>query len=478
MTASSISALNLPALMIGSLLVLSMITYILRGLEWITAAIAAAFTGGMALWLWQVDISSSLRDIPLLPNPVDLTAPLERFGFTLQLQPGAIPILTMGLALAAASFLLAVRSSQGHTFVPFALALLAAYVFFVLVTSGPLAPALLGPLFLIALTIMGIFVLQAGRLIHPAGPLRTLIPPFLAFPFFLIAAWHVAQIPLDPQNMGPTQSAAQLLSFGLLLLLAPVPLHSSMPATAQAAPPVVTALLTLLYQLALLFLIYRVFSTFPFVATETPIADLLTFAGLLTAVWGGIAAAGASHPGRLWGYAALHEWGLLMMVLAVPGIRGWLMVLLLFSLRVVSMLTAATGLSALEQKSDQLHPERLRGIGNRMPWNSAAYLLGGLGLAGFPLSAGFTGHWAALQIIATTDWRPAAAVLLASAGAIFGYIRMARLLFGPGVQPPHVNENPLSAIIALAAILISASLALAPQLLDAPISRALIAFSN
>ena len=478
MDVSPISAFNLPALMIGSLLILSMLTYLLRGLEGITAAVAAAFTGSMAVWLWRTDISSALRDVPLLPEPISLTAPLERFGFTLQLQPGAIPILTLGLALAAAAFLLAIRSSQGQTFVPFALALLAAYVFFVLITAGPLAPALLGPLFLIALTIMGIFVLQAGRLIQPAGPLRALIPPILAFPFFLIAAWHVAQIPLDPQNMAPTQTAAQLLSFGLLLLLAPVPLHSAMPATAQAAPPVVTALLTLLYQLALLFLIYRVFSTFSFIATETPIADLLTFAGLLTAVWGGIAAAGASHPGRLWGYAALHEWGLLIMVLAVPGIRGWLMVLLLFSMRIVSMLTAATGLAALEQQSERFDPNQLRGIGNRMPWNSAAYLLGGLGLAGFPLSAGFTGHWAALQIIATADWRPAATVLLASAGAIFGYIRMARLLFGPGLQPQRVHENPLSALIALAAILISASLALAPQLLDAPISRALIAFSN
>ncbi|MEM7133035.1 MAG: proton-conducting transporter membrane subunit [Chloroflexota bacterium] len=469
--------MNLPLFLLGILLILALSTYLLRSQETVITALATLVMAGMAIWLWNVDLTIPERQLPFLSQSISLSSPLERFGFTLQLQAGAIPILCGTLGLAAVTFALALRTQHGHNFTPFALLLLAGYVALALLTAGPLSPPLLAPLLFIGLSSLSVFVLQAGRPIRSDGPLRMLIPPVLAFPLFLIGAWYIEQIPLNPQDLTSTQTAAQLLALGMVLLLAPAPLHSYLPDTAQVAPPLVTALLTLLYQLALLHLLFRLVSTFPMVTQQTPIGLWLTWAGLLTAVWGGVAAAGTAHPGRLWGYAALHDWGVILMVLAVPGVRGWPLVLFLYSLRAVSMLTAAVGLSILEEQSYGFIPERLQGIGSRMPWNCAAYLLGGLGLVGFPLSAGFTGHWAALQIAAIDDWRIAAVVLLAAGGAVFGYIRMARLLFGPILDPSTFRENPISALYAVAGILISAALALAPQLLDNPISRALSAFS-
>ncbi len=472
------SAINLPLLLVGGLLVLGLLTYVLRNLERITSLIAAAVSALLAIWLWNIDLTEPIRTLPFTGQLVDLTAPLERFGFVLQLRSDALPILTASLALAAVALLLSTRVSQGHSFAPFVLILLAGYVLLTLITSGPLAPSLLTPLFLACLSSMSIFVLQAGRLQNSAGPLRTLIPPILAFPLFLLAGWYIQQTPLNPQDNSASWVAAQLLAIGMLILLAPAPLHSALPATSESAPPVVVALITLLYQLALLHLLFRLIIAFPNIIQQTPLGVWLGFAGLITAVWGGIAAAGANSPGRLWGYAALHDWGLIIIVLAVPGPRSWPLVLFLFGLRAISMLTTATGLSALELQTNGFDPEQLAGIGTRLPWNSTAYLIGGLGLVGFPLSAGFTGHWAALQIVAEDDWRIAAAILLASAGAIFGFIRMARILFGPTTRPSTLRERPLSATLALLAILISASLALAPQLLDGPISRALLAFTR
>jgi formate hydrogenlyase subunit 3/multisubunit Na+/H+ antiporter MnhD subunit len=294
----------------------------------------------------------------------------------------------------------------------------------------------------------------------------------------LVAFWYIDQIPLNPQDPAARQSAAQLLSLGLLLLLGPVPLHSAQPATAQSAPPMVTALVTLLYQLALLHLFFRLALAFPFVEQDSSLHEWLTWAGLATAVWGGVAAAGAGHPGRLWGYAALHDWGLIILVLAVPGLRSGLLALFLFGLRAVSMLTAAAGLAVLERRLGELTPERLRGVAARLPWNSAAFLLGGLGLAGFPLSAGFTGHWAALQLIAENDWLPAAVVLLASGGAIFSFIRLARELFGPLQNRYLPREGVTGAILAILVLLLSVSLAVAPQWIDNPITRTLAALRS
>jgi hypothetical protein len=83
-----------------------------------------------------------------------------------------------------------------------------------------------------------------------------------------------------------------------------------------------------------------------------------------------------------------------------------------------------------------------------------------------------------LQIVAESDWRPAAVVLLASAGTIFGYIRLARALFGPLQNRFLAREMPLNIFLALFVLFLSIWLAIAPQLMDMPIGRALLSFSN
>ncbi len=469
---------GLPGILVGALLLTAAITYLLRSWERVTALIGALVTAGWAVWLWQVDTRAPVQGVLGNRLVVDAGASLQRLGFTLRTESGAIPILAVSLGLVAISFVLAANVSQGRSFVPFALSLTAGYVVLALVTVGPLAPSLIVPLLLAVLTASGVFVLQAGRQLPASGPLRSLLPPLLAFPLFLLAAWYIEQMPLNPQDAAPAYAAAQLMALGLIILLAPMPLHGAMPVISQNSPPIAAALLTLLYQLAVLHLIFRLVSTFQFTPEFAPLGVWLTWAGLLTAVWGGFAGAGARNAGRLVGYSSMHDWGLIVLVLAVPGSRSWPLVLFLFGLRTVSLMTASAGMAVLEQNAGGLDRENLRGAGSRMPWSSAAFLIGGLGLTGFPLSAGFTGHWAALQVVAETDWRPAAVVLIASAGAILGYVRLARVLFGPLENRAMPRENAVNIVMALAALVISISFAVAPQLLDLPISRALIAFSG
>jgi multicomponent Na+:H+ antiporter subunit D len=467
--------LNLPTLLLTLLLFAAAFTYIIRGWERIAALLTAVLTGGLGFWLWKLDLSNPLLPIPFSQQVLDLTAPLTRAGFTFQLQPGAVPVITTSLLLTAAACLLAAFVSQGESFAPLALFLVAGYVALALMTAAALPPPLLAPLFLALLSAVGVFVLQSGRLGGTGGALRRLVPPMLAFPLFLVAFWYMDQMPLNPQDTEAPRTAGQLLSLGLLVLLAPVPLHSSQPANAQSAPPLVDMLVTLLYQLAVLHLFFRMLLIYPFVEQNGVLYEWLTVAGMATAVWGGLAAAGSGQPRRLWGYAALHDWGLIILVLAIPGLRSWLLVLFLFSLRAVSMLTCATGLAMLEERVGELTPERLRGVATRLPWSSAAFLLGGLGLTGFPLSAGFTGHWAALQLIAEGDWQPAAVVLLASGGAIFSFIRLARELYGPLQNRQLPREGMAGALFAILLLLLSVGLAVVPQWLDTPIPRTLAA---
>ena len=103
--------LTLPFLLIGSLLAAAVVTYVLREWERVAALVGVAITGFWATLLWQVDLRSPLWILPT-GQVVDLGAPLARLSYTLRLEPGAVPILTVMLFLAAAAFGIAACISQ------------------------------------------------------------------------------------------------------------------------------------------------------------------------------------------------------------------------------------------------------------------------------------------------------------------------------------------------------------------------------
>jgi len=466
--------LALLPLLVAFFAAMAALSFLLRAWPRVVGLTGAALSAIVALWLWSLDFSQPLW---VFPNGavIELTAPITRFGYTFRLHAANAPIVAMNLALAAAALLLAARTTADRTFFAMTWLLLAGYNLLALMVAGPIAPALASPILLVILTALGVFALQGSRSVNPTGVVRMLIPPVLAAPVFFVAAWYVDQLPLNPQDMLLPQVAGALLGLGLLLLLMPFPLHTSGPATAGAAAPPATLLVFMLSQLAVLHLAGQLLTAYPFVLTDTDWGVLLAIFGLMTAVWGGVAAIGATSAGQLWGYAALHDWGLIIIVLATPGVQSWTLVLFLFSLRAVSMFTTAAGLETLEQHLGRLDFESLRGVGSRLPWNSAAYLLGGLGLLGFPLSAGFAGHWSALQQIAAVDWRPAAVVLLASGVAIFGFVRIARAMFDPQTSLAP-RERAASIAVAIIALAVTIAAGVAPQLLNQYVERALTAF--
>jgi len=126
--------------------------------------------------------------------------------------------------------------SQGRTFFPFGLVLFS--LFGAVLT---IQPAWLAPILLVAVVSVAAFVVQAGRQGSTRGAVRALWLPVLAIPLFLAAAWYVDQAPLDPESGQALQLAGQLASIGLLLLLAPWPLHGPAVSLGEEAPPLVAA---------------------------------------------------------------------------------------------------------------------------------------------------------------------------------------------------------------------------------------------
>jgi len=147
--------------------------------------------------------------------------------------------------------------------------------------------------------------------------------------------------------------------------------------------------------------------------------------------------------------------------------------------RGVAMVVSAYGLAVIRQRAGgQTDFAHIQGLGTRLPWSSAAFLLGTLSLAGMPLTAGFAGQWALLQALGSADWLQAVVVLAGAVGLAVGVIRSLSALLGPLRNLLLEREDRIIIVLAglgLLAILLPAFL---PTVWQKPLSAAVAAFAS
>lgn len=460
-------------------LLAALLVYLLRRWPLPSSGLAgtAALTLGLLLWRWPNN-----EPVLFLGRVVRVNAPVALLGQVFIIRPTAqwvIGFLALALALA---YLGAWRVSQGRSFFPFGLVLLSLF-------SAVLAiqPAWRAPVLLAAVMAIAAFVIQAGRQGSTRGAARALWLPVLAIPLFLLAAWFVEQAPLDPESGQPLQLAGQLASLGLLVLLAPWPLHGPAVSLGEEAPPLVAAwLLTALAAVAItllqVLLVQYQWLQGAMLFYRLPtlrLAELLLLGGMATCLWAGLAGGVQTNISRLWSYASLFAYGAVLISVGLGARGSWALVWLLLIARGVGMLVSAYGLAVIRQRAgSKTDFASIQGLGTRLPWTSAAFLLGVLSLAGMPLTAGFAGQWALMQALGSQDWLQAVVVLAGALGLATGLIRSLSALLGPLRNLLLEREEQI--MIALAALGLAAVLlpALYPEVWLNPLSAAVAAFAG
>jgi formate hydrogenlyase subunit 3/multisubunit Na+/H+ antiporter MnhD subunit len=412
------------------------------------------------------------RSAFVLGREVAFGRPVVAFGQTLLLEPAGQLWLAFCFGLATIFFVLAWRMPQGRSFFPFALLILGLYALVVLLQVFSLA----------VLTFAGsvtltTLIIQAGRFTSVRGAQRYLVISILAIPLLLIAAWLVEPALPIPNGQTLTGSALVLALLGFGLLLAAFPFGTWMPAVAADAPPVVAAFLFTTGQALALFLALVFARSNPALVSDASVPEVVRFVGLVMAIGGGLMAAVQYDYGRLFGYAVLSDLGVLVLALTSGGSQSLVLTLTHAVSRSISITLMAAALAELRYRVSDDKFASLRGVARRLPLATVGLLWGGLGLAGFPLTAGFPTHWAIYRAVSDGDPLWILLLVLSSGGIVVGCMRGMASMLGPELRQDEARQPVLSSLMILALAALSIVLGLYPQLVLGPVETAARAFS-
>jgi len=453
-----------PILFIALPMVVAVVSYTLRA--WRAAATLLVAGVSLALGLMLVLLPFG-EPVTFLGQTFVLGGETSLLGRALVLGPSTRMAMGFLFLVGAGFFLLAWQLEPQTLFAPVGLGMLG-------LLSGALLirPLVYAALFLEIAVALSVFPLQADPRAPVRSGLRYLTFFVLALPGLLVSHWLLELYTLTPDQSGLLYMATALIGFSFALLLGLVPFHPWVPAVGRDGAPLMAAFLFTAVGGAVWFLLLTYLQAYPWLTDYPQWAAALTALGVITAVMGGLLGTAQRGAGTLMGYAVMVDTGALLVALGASSHTGLgLGVATLFA-RAWSLALMAAGLAGLRTQGWEL-----TGLSWRAPWSALAWVIGGLSLIGFPLTAGFAPRWGVYRLLFATDPGAALALLLASTGLCVGLLRVFVQLMtrpakpvgsGAEEQPagatPHQVEQPIVVILLIVFIVGTVVWGLFPQL--------------
>jgi formate hydrogenlyase subunit 3/multisubunit Na+/H+ antiporter MnhD subunit len=427
-----------PVVLIGLPLAVAAVLQILRRWTAITASLATltALFGGMLV------ASSPLLDriLPLSGFTIAVEEPLNLLGRVLVVEPvDRLPLIFIFFT-AAGLFVIAWRLLPHSNFFPVGLMMVA-----MLAGAMMLKQVVYTALLVEIAAVLAVFPLHepvGGRYGGGSGKggARYIAYVSLALPGLMITQLLLELFALFPNDTGLLQSATILLGLSFAILLGAVPFQAWLSTVAtDGSPPVVTFLFTVNMG-AVWFMLLAYLESYAWLGQQAVFGPLFTTVGLLMIIIGGSLAAAQRRLGRLIGYATLVDNGAMFMALGTRQVEGVALTVMMLIARPLALGLMTMGLDGLKRlsggndstaNSNTTSVMNLEGAGWRAPWRAVAFVVGGIAMAGFPLSLNFAAHWGLYRVIAETNLFQAILALMGCAGVMMGVIGVARTLFAP-----------------------------------------------
>ena len=264
---------------------------------------------------------------------------------------------------------------------------------------------------------------------------------------------NLADLSARIQNLGDNRTVQAAFAFvvvGMGLKAAIFPVHRWLPGAYAHAPSVVTAFLAATATKVAIYVILRfVFSVyspgFDF-ARDTlqfivaPLAVAAMFVMSLIAIY-------QVDVKRLLAFSSVAQVGYMLLGMALlteTGVAAAIVHMLNHALTKGALFLAVG--AVVYRLGSSLLPD-MAGLGRRMPFTSAAMVVGGLSLIGVPATAGFVSKWVLLQAALEQGWWPVALlIVLSSLLAVIYVWRIVETLY---LRPPPADAPMLEAPMSL-----------------------------
>ncbi len=458
-----------PIILLFLPLLAAAVAFVLRRWSFAAAAVSAVATGSLTTLCWRLPLD---RTSFVLGQQVAFGRPIVIATRTLALEPAGQQWLTFVFALATLLYLIAWRMDAGRLFFPASLVALSSFSLIALLQNFPLSVVVFAMGAAIA-----VFMVQGERYGSVRAAQRYLVVTLLAVPLLLAAAWLAGQSAPGVGDATLGRLALWPAGLGFGLLLAAFPFGAWMASLVAEAPPMVSAFACTAAQAMAVLLALTFLRQVPWALSDATVLRLIQLAGLVMAAAGGLAAAVQRDFGRLFGYAIMSDLGILLLAVGLGGSQGIGLGLLHLINRSASIVLMAASLATLRRWATTDAFAGLTNAARRLPVATLGLMIGGLGLAGFPFTAGFPTHWAVGRAVAAEQWPWALVLLASSAGVIVGLVRGLSHMLATDSDNAGLRQPVIASLMLVALIGLVIALGLYPQLLLAPVQRAVQALS-
>ena len=452
-----------PIVLIGIPLAVAAVLQLLRRWTMLMAFLAAAAAAACGV---LVSTASLTEVFPVGTFEIMLGEPLFILGRVLVVEPVDLLPLAFIFFTAAGLFLIAWRLLPHSNFFPVGLMMVA------LLAGALMVKQVVYTALLVEMAaILIVFPLHEpvgsnyGR--RTKGGARYIAYVTLALPGLMVTQLLLELFALFPNDVALLEASTVLLGLSFAILLGAVPFQAWLSTVAaDGSPPVVTFLFTVNLG-TVWFMLLAYLESYSWLSQQALFGPLFTTVGLLMMVIGGALSASQRRLGRLVGYATLVDNGAMFVALGtrqVAGLALTVMLLLARPLALGLMTIGVDGLRRLGGGDDTL--ESLEGAAWRAPWRAVAFIVGGIALAGFPLSLGFAAHWGLYRLLSTQNLFQAVLALAGCAGVMMGVIGVMRVLLAPlpkRADAGYQREDAVVLVLIIALIGTTIVLGLFPQ---------------
>ena len=272
--------------------------------------------------------------------------------------------------------------------------------------------------------------------------------------YMVTGTLNIADLAVRIAEVGPrptVYAAFAFLTVGLLIKLALFPLHLWLPNAYAYAPSMVSAFLaataTKVGAYVLLRFVFTLFG-WEFSFEQVPLGEILLPLALIAIFAGSLVAVFQTDLKRLLAFSSIGQIGYLALGIGLAnesGVTGTLVHLFNHALMKGGLFLALGGLM---YRLGSVEFSVLDGLGRRMPFTAAALVVGGLGLVGVPMTAGFVSKWYLVQGAFEADLWPVAILVLIGSMIALAYVgRIIEACYFRKPVGPSVAEAPWSMLV-------------------------------